>query len=156
MQLRAFGETELIGSAIRFGDIDSFTIWGIYLEGYDEFEWRVRCGCSQSPLIAGPFTSWQYFTTAVESDEADVQITVNPNPTSDQTTVTFTSEVDERGVLAVYDLTGKRVAELYGGDIEANQNYRFYFDPSDLPNGVYICRYTGQSKTATTKIIIAR
>jgi hypothetical protein len=151
VQARLAGANSLLGSVILNGDADSFTIPGSVLSINQDYEWRVRCGCSQTPVIAGPFTTWQFFSTAVGSN-----LTAHPNPTNDQSTVTFTSEADDRGVVAVFDITGKEVAQLYAGDIEANQSYRLNFDASGLPNGIYICRYTGQSKTTITKIMVAR
>jgi len=152
VQLRFEGATTNLGSTIvGGGSADSFTIPGSVLQLNQNYEWRVRCGCSQTPVVAGPFTTWQPFSTTVNAN-----ITASPNPTNDQTVVTVSSEVHDYAVVAVFDLNGRQVAQLYSGDILEKQNYRFNFDASGLPNGVYICRYTGQTKTTITKIMVAR
>ena len=152
VQLRFAGASSALGSAIVFGeDANSFVIPGNVLQLNQDYEWRVRCGCSQTPLIAGPFTSWQFFST-----DLGASITANPNPTADITNVSFHSAGDDRAVVEVFNIQGAKVAQSYSGDISANQEYRFEFDTSGLPNGIYICRYTGQSKTAITKVMVAR
>ncbi|MCZ4409815.1 T9SS type A sorting domain-containing protein [Cryomorphaceae bacterium 1068] len=151
VQLRLAGATSLLGSTIVGGDTDAFTIPGSVLQINQNYEWRVRCGCSQTPVIAGPFSSWQFFSTAV-----DASITAAPNPVSDNTTITVKSDFADNATVAVFDLNGRQVAQLYAGEIQADQSYRLTFDASSLPNGVYICRYTGQSKTTITKIMVAR
>jgi hypothetical protein len=152
VQLRFAGASSLLGAVIVGGSsANSFNVPGSVLQLNQDYEWRVRCGCSQTPLIAGPFSSWQPFSTAVGAS-----ITASPNPVADNTTVTVVSDIQDNAVIAVFDLNGRQVAQLYSGEIQAEQSYRLTFDASGLPNGVYICRYTGQSKTTITKIMVAR
>ncbi|MCH2215048.1 MAG: T9SS type A sorting domain-containing protein [Flavobacteriales bacterium] len=150
VQLRFAGSPTNLGSAITSGDSDSFTIPGSVLELDQDYQWRVRCGCSQTPIIAGPFTSWQPFSTAVGAS-----ISAFPNPTNDQANVSFESSIDDSGVLAVFDMNGRRIVQLYSGEIEADQSYRYSFDASDLPNGLYLCRFTGSTQTIVTKLLVA-
>ena len=152
VQLRFADAPTNLGSVIVGGSsADSFTIPGNVLQLDQDYEWRVRCGCPQTPIIAGPFTTWQPFSTAIGAS-----ITAAPNPVVDQTTVTVSSDINDHAVISVFDMNGRQVAQLYTGDIQADQSYRLTFDASGLPNGVYVCRYTGQSKTTITKIMVAR
>jgi hypothetical protein len=111
----------------------------------------VRCGCSEDPVIAGPFSSWQFFTTPSE-----VQISSLPNPTAGQSFVTFRVPRTEMTTLEVYDLSGRMVEALFSGVVSSNTDYRFEFDGSDLPNGIYLYRLTTDSEVKTEKFMIAR
>ena len=148
--MRFAGSPSNLGAAIRFGENGMFTIPGSVLQLNQDYEWRVRCGCSQTPVIAGPFTSWQPFSTALGAS-----ITASPNPTSDHSNISFEADFSDRGSIAVFDMNGRQVAQLYTGEIEADQSYRFSFDTSGLPNGLYVCRYTGSEQTYMTKILVA-
>jgi hypothetical protein len=116
-----------------------------------DYEWRVRCGCSQSPLIAGPWSSWQAFTTP-----GGLGIAVNPNPTAGPSNVSFTTAKEEYATLEVFDMTGKMVEALFAGAVQPNTDYRFEFDGSALPDGVYIYRLTTETESINEKFIIAR
>ena len=152
LELRFAGASSNIATRRVAGtDLDSFTIPGFILELNQEYEWRVRCGCSRFPLVASPFSSWQFFST-----EVGAHITASPNPVADNATISVTSDFADHATVAVFDLNGRQVAQLYSGEIQAEQTYRFTFDASGLANGVYLCRYTGQSKTTITKIMVAR
>jgi len=151
VQLRLAGAGTLLGSAIVVGDADSFVIPGGVLQINQNYQWRVRCGCSQTPIVAGPFSTWQLFSTAVGAS-----ITASPNPAVDHSIINVASDIQDRAVISVFDMNGREVAQLYSGEIQADQNYRLTFDTSALPNGVYLCRYTGRSKTTITKIMVAR
>ncbi len=79
-----------------------------------------------------------------------------PNPVADQSTVTFTVYNNQRSTLAVYDMNGRLVETLFNQEAQANEEYRFNFNASNLPNGVYIYRLTTQNETVIDKFMIAR
>jgi hypothetical protein len=121
------------------------------LQSGTDYEWRVRCGCSQTPLVAGPFSSWQPFTTP-----GGAGIISSPNPTSGQSNVTFTVAEEGTTTLEVYDMSGRMLDALFNGVAQANNDYRFQFDGSTLPNGVYIYRLTTEKEMVNEKFMIAR
>jgi hypothetical protein len=45
---------------------------------------------------------------------------------------------------------------LFNGVAQANNDYRFQFDGSTLPNGVYIYRLTTEKEMVNEKFMIAR
>lgn len=116
-----------------------------------DFEWQVRCGCSQEPIVAGPFSSWQPFTTPGCSS-----ISVSPNPSEGVSFVTFSVDADIYATLEVIDMSGRVVGNVFNGMAQANNEYRFEFDGSSLPNGVYIYRLTTNEEVTTEKFMIAR
>jgi myo-inositol-hexaphosphate 3-phosphohydrolase len=58
--------------------------------------------------------------------------------------------------LEVYDMSGRMLDALFNGVAQANNDYRFQFDGSTLPNGVYIYRLTTDKEMVNEKFMIAR
>jgi len=115
------------------------------------YEWRVRCGCSVQPPVAGPWSAIATFTTP------DLPaIVASPNPTEGLSNVSFTVTETGYTTLEVFDLSGRSIALVYSGVAQPGNDYRFEFDGSDLPNGVYLYRLTTESDVYNEKFMIAR
>ncbi|MGB6035658.1 MAG: T9SS type A sorting domain-containing protein [Cryomorphaceae bacterium] len=147
-----FAGGSLLGTQIIGGEFaSSFNIPGSVLQPGTDYEWRVRCGCSQSPLIASPFSSWQPFSTP---EGAGLQVL--SNTATDHSTVTFTIADGGRASLEVFDITGKRLASLFSGVANPGLEYRFDYGISHLPTGLYLYRLTTEEEVKTEKFILAR
>jgi hypothetical protein len=83
-------------------------------------------------------------------------ITSSPNPTTGTSWVTFTVAEDQPAAMEVFDMSGRKVAELFRADARANVEYRLEFNGNALPNGVYVYRLTTAGNTVVEKFIIAR
>ena len=81
---------------------------------------------------------------------------VNPNPAKDMAVVTFKSESNNTLTMDVYDMSGRKVADLFQGNVEANQVYKTDFNTSALADGVYYIRLFSLSDQEIKKLIIAR
>jgi len=79
-----------------------------------------------------------------------------PNPTEGISNITLVAGETERGVMEVFDMSGRSVATLLNQDVQAGNTYRMTFDGTLLPNGIYIVKYVTQSETAIEKIMIAK
>lgn len=150
IQVRFAGGALLGGTIVGGASASSFNIPGGFLQPGTDYEWRVRCGCSQTPVVAGPFSAWTPFSTPGGA------ITSQPNPTEGQSNVTFTVLEDSYTTLEVYDMSGRMVDAIFTGNAQANNEYRFQFDGSSLPNGVYIYRLTTENEVVNEKFVIAR
>lgn len=113
--------------------------------------WRVRCGCSRTPIIAGPFTPWQPFMLPSE-----IVLTSSPNPTKDYSNVQFELKTESQVTLEVYDMNGRLVEQVFSGMASASTPYRFQFDGSDLSQGIYIYRLTTQDEVINEKFMITK
>jgi hypothetical protein len=80
----------------------------------------------------------------------------SPNPTSGTSFVTFSVPTEEYTTLEVYDMSGRKVSELFNGVTESNTEYRLEFNGIGLPNGVYIYRLTNASEVIIEKFMIAK
>jgi len=151
IQVRLAGGSILGARIVGGANASGFNIPFNALQPGTDYEWRVRCGCSQTPLIAGPFSSWQPFSTP-----GGAALTSNPNPTEGQSNVTFTIAEEGFTTLEVFDLSGRMVDAIFSGVAQANSDYRFTFDGSALPNGIYIYRLTTVGEIINEKFMIAR
>lgn len=151
IQLRLAGGAILGAQIVPGTGTSGFNIPGSVLSPGTDYEWRVRCGCSQTPIIAGPFSSWVPFTTP-----GGAAIASMPNPTTGQSNVTFSIAEEGYTTLEVFDMSGRLVDAVFAGNAQPNNEYRFEFDGSSLPNGVYIYRLTTASEVVNDKFMIAR
>ncbi len=114
-----------------------------------DYEWRVRCGCSFT--VGGPFSAWQPVTIG-----GAPAINSYPNPTEGISFVSFSVPVAGTATLEVYDMTGRLVDALFTGVAQPNSDYRFQFDGSNLPNGIYLYRLTTESGIITNKFMVSK
>jgi hypothetical protein len=70
--------------------------------------------------------------------------------------VTFTVAEEGTTTLEVFDMSGRMVEAIFSGVAQSNNEYRFQFDGSALPNGVYIYRLTTEREIINEKFMIAR
>lgn len=131
-------------------EVSQFFIPGQFLSFGTTYDWGVRCGCSQNPLIVGPWVN-STFSTPVS-----LAISSSPNPVVDVSNVTFTAVDHGLSSLEVYDMSGRVVETIFNGMASADTDYRFAFDASNLPNGIYLYRLTTPSEIVTEKFLIAR
>ncbi len=79
-------------------------------------------------------------TTVQEQKPIEFALSQNyPNPFNPATTIEYALPVDARVTLEVYDVLGRRVAELVNGYV-ATGYYAAEFDASTLASGVYLYR----------------
>jgi len=150
VQARLAGAPSLLGSKIVSGaNAQSLNApFNLFISGND-YEWRVRCGCSQNPLVVGPFTPWNLFSIPEPSG-----LSAAPNPTKDFTNISFEVESDGHTTLEVYDLHGRRVALLFAQDAIAKTPYRVIYDATGLADGIYLLRLTNKNTSIHEKIRI--
>jgi len=142
---------ETLGTRIIGGNnVSQFLIPGQFLNPGTSYDWEVRCGCSQSPIVAGPWSSSDFVMPA------GAAVSSYPNPTSDVSNVTFNVNGEGYTTLEVYDMSGRSVESLFSGVAHPDADYRFSFNGSDLPAGVYIYRLTTQTETVIEKFMISK
>ncbi|MEM9050833.1 MAG: T9SS type A sorting domain-containing protein, partial [Bacteroidota bacterium] len=151
-----FQNGSILGTKTLGGsEVSSFFVPFNFFQLFTTYEWRIRCACScaSNPLAITPWTQWSGFTT-FPLEQA--KISSLPNPTTGQSFVTFNVTQPEMTTLEVFDISGKMVEAIYSGIAQPNADYRFEFNGSDLPNGIYIYRLTTESEVKTEKFMIAR
>jgi hypothetical protein len=82
--------------------------------------------------------------------------TAYPNPFNDATTFTLTVKETQHVELAVYDMLGRRVAELHNGLVEANQIRTFRFEADHFSSGTYFLRAVGSTFLTTQQVLLVK
>ena len=90
----------------------------------------------------------------ISAGEFDL-ISAYPNPFNPSTVISYQLPVDRFVTLAVYDVSGRRVAELVHGWQDAG-GHEVVFDGSSLPSGVYFARLTLSELTSTQKLLLVK
>lgn len=92
----------------------------------------------------------------VDLPDAYVLTGAYPNPFNPSTQFLLTVAEDQDLDIGLFDLNGRRVAEVYQGRIEANTQRAFRIEAGELPSGVYLYRITGLNFTASETISLVR
>jgi len=106
-----------------------------------------------------PFPRYGDAPTNVELEEDGMQggasIETYPNPFNPRATITYGLTTATYVRLAVYDLLGREVGLLVNGEAEAGV-HSVWFDGSELPSGVYLCRMEAGAMVAAMKLVLVR
>ncbi|MEK7671647.1 MAG: T9SS type A sorting domain-containing protein, partial [Bacteroidota bacterium] len=78
-----------------------------------------------------------------------------PNPFNPSTLIRFSVPIGEKVSLKVFDMTGKEVATLADGILEAG-SHSMKFDASRLASGTYFYRLTTARYTETRKMLLVK
>ena len=94
------------------------------------------------------------FGTSVGDD--DISISAYPNPFTSSATIQFELTNTSDVTVEVFDLTGKKVANLYNGKAEAGLSYEVQLNGNDLPAGIYIYRINAGDKMYNDRLILIK
>lgn len=82
-------------------------------------------------------------------------LTAYPNPFNPTTTISFTLPEAGAAQVAVYDLTGREVAQLVSESLSSGQ-HDATFDASGLPSGIYLVRLQAGAIQLTQKVALVK
>jgi len=91
---------------------------------------------------------------AVSNERVGSTITVSPNPANTTALFTFKAANSAKTTVEVMDLTGKKVADVFVGAVEAGASYVVNFDVSNLATGVYTYRLINGTEVKVDRLII--
>lgn len=97
----------------------------------------------------------EYTASAVDGPSAFQLAPAFPNPFNPTTTIRFSLERSAVAELAVFDLTGARVATLVQG-LVAGGEHDVVFDASSLSSGVYIATLSAEGATQSQKLVLVK
>jgi hypothetical protein len=82
-------------------------------------------------------------------------VQVSPNPFSEKTEIKIVTREDTRAQLAIFDISGRQVANLYEGGLKKDVSYYFNFDAGNLGAGVYFAKLIGeQGHSGIAKMVL--
>ncbi|MDI6840319.1 MAG: T9SS type A sorting domain-containing protein [bacterium] len=84
----------------------------------------------------------------------DARLEVYPNPVYKKAVVKVLSPVNERASLSIYDVSGRKLSELWAGNIMSTKIISL--DISKFNQGIYFIALNLGSYTTANKIVILR
>lgn len=79
-----------------------------------------------------------------------------PNPSRDATVIRFTLPVTARATLAIYDLAGRRVAQVLNDGAVSAGAHDARLETGGWKPGLYLCRLEAGGLTRVTKLLVTR
>jgi hypothetical protein len=115
--------------------------------------------CTQSISYNGSASSGNGGNSTIaneglESSKLSSTIAVSPNPANNDALFTFKTAYAAKTSLEVFDMTGKKVADVFMGSVEAGASYNVNFNVGDLATGVYTYRLTNGADVKIERLII--
>ncbi|MBU0517781.1 T9SS type A sorting domain-containing protein [bacterium] len=98
------------------------------------------------------FEEAELITTAPDQYEI---VQIYPNPFNPSTAISIQLSAFSHVNLAVYDITGRKVATLIDGYRDIGM-HEVIFDATDLPSGVYLYRFESGSNIESGKIVLLK
>ncbi|WP_294208951.1 T9SS type A sorting domain-containing protein [uncultured Chryseobacterium sp.] len=84
----------------------------------------------------------------------EYQFNVYPNPTSDFITIDFSNNLSEGNTnIQIYNFSGKKVKDVYNGQVNRGNSKSLKIDLSSLPKGEYFILIDSNGKRLSKKII---
>ena len=87
--------------------------------------------------------------------ESNLPVTSFPNPFNSSTTISFTIPKQEKVSLAIYSITGQKVATLVDGTMTAG-SHSVLFDGSNLGSGMYFYRFESPGFAQSGKMLMIK
>jgi len=89
--------------------------------------------------------------TSVGEGAASLEVTVYPNPFSEQVILLLRSGVSQPVVVQAYDAKGRQVGGLYEGQLQAGPEQRVEINGRSWPDGSYFLRVSTPSSNWSGK-----
>lgn len=122
-----------------------------YVEG------TANSGKVQVRPMPAPEGYWQFRVLSELVSVADFQNSgfapIYPNPASAITCVPVLANKAEQGVISILDITGRKVLEVFSGNLPAGES-KYFFEASTLPAGTYTILLQTSSSVAVQKLIV--
>jgi hypothetical protein len=74
----------------------------------------------------------------------------------DRLNVQFTAHESGRWGIDAFDMNGRRVSNLFVGDLKAGESRRIDIDASEFVSGIYFIQFSNGESTVTQRLPIVR
>lgn len=111
-------------------------------------------GCRQ--LVSISNTSGSRLAAESASPGLTGSVTVFPNPFRDQVAVRIDSEKTGQLEIALYSITGERIALVHQGEITTAGMNEFRFDSMGIPSGIYLCKVILGNEMSIQRVVLSR
>lgn len=88
---------------------------------------------------------------SVNEEEKSYTIKLYPNPSNQKNTIEFVDAIPENTTICLYDITGRRIQNVFSGEIQ--KNAMIEVDISMLSSGIYLYSISNSSMKTNLKFI---
>ena len=126
------------------------------------FEWKSMSVQSSTTLLKfGPTSLAPPLADRSDVDDqnplAAIDMQVYPNPFSEQAFIEFTTSSDmSAATLQVFSSEGRKVLDVYAGELSPQERYSFRIDASVLPAGIYFCRLSYDGQAINKRVLVVK
>jgi hypothetical protein len=128
---------------------------GIYKVAHAAYGSGVSIGQVDPQNIEGCVNTSNILTLVV-TDCAQAFMSIMPNPTNSQSSVSFHVDRTELVLLEVYDMGGRLLERVYEGVAQEGEDYVYELDLGGYANGIYICSLTTENRVIRKKLILSK
>ncbi|MFH1735747.1 MAG: T9SS type A sorting domain-containing protein [bacterium] len=127
------------------GIVDIGFHWQSYLDRFPELK----------EILVEALDSQEPGTPSQQPEKVSLGVSNYPNPFNPSTNISLSLDNASPVQLAVYDLSGKLVTELFDGHLDAG-SHDFLFSGKALPTGVYVYRAKVADRVLTGKALLIK
>lgn len=91
-----------------------------------------------------------------KTESAAITVNAVPNPFDNNTSLEFSSPVDAKVTVEIYNVAGAKIATLFNDHVRAHDKKSVMFEAQHLPNGMYIYVLTANDKSYYHKLLLVR
>lgn len=84
----------------------------------------------------------------------NINFNMYPNPTEGNTTISFNLSENKETAIEVYDVVGKKIANVFNGNLNAGEHQYSIADKTKLSSGIYFMKLTVGGESITKKLIV--
>lgn len=160
-QLRFISNDEILGRIIRFPTNDEK---GTTTAKTGTFELKSGIHVIRMEPIRGSVkvASLDFIELTVTNNEildpqkpTSFSLRAWPNPFNPETTVEVRLDLSQNVNIALYDLSGRQIREVFSG-VRSAGAHQFRIDALGLASGVYVIKVAGESQTLTQKVTLVK
>jgi photosystem II stability/assembly factor-like uncharacterized protein len=112
-------------------------------------------------LFGGGYGVWRLSLSSLgvtETAESQSEIKINsfPNPFSQSTQITFSSQSSGYAEVSIVNMLGMEVARLFSGELGAGEHNFLWDKPTGLPDGTHECLVRMNGQVETLPIVLMR
>ena len=83
-------------------------------------------------------------------------LNVYPSPFNPRTSILFYTQQQEYVQIQAFNALGEEIATIHEGSLSPGTQHRFYFEPNDLPSGLYWIRAKGALFSLTRSVVYVK
>lgn len=120
-----------------------------------DYEWQILSMCSGDVTTYSDYSPLHFFTTAacrLGGEEKKGELTVYPNPASDQVNISFTGQTGD-AIIRIFNMNGEIV---YENNLNIQGDYQLEWKAENISSGIYQLQIIINENNYTKKIVISK